>query len=122
YTHAGVHRADIRIRINNVNAAETLSRGQQKLLVCALKIAQGVVFEKLTQRKCLYLVDDLPAELDGRHRGILVNWLNKLDTQVFITGVEREALLEPWRVLPERPTKVFHVERGRIIQEDKMPV
>lgn len=121
YTHASVNRADIRIKINGVNAAEVLSRGQQKLLVCALKITQGVVFEQLTQRKCIYLVDDLPAELDSRHRDLLARWLEKLQTQVFITGVEREALIEPWQDLPAESLKVFHVERGKITQEDSVP-
>ena len=114
YTHAGTHRADIRIRIKGVNAAEVLSRGQQKLLVCALKIAQGVVFKSLTGRDCLYLVDDLPAELDTRHRALLVSWLSRLDTQVFITGVEKEALIEPWRSQSGKELKLFHVEQGQI--------
>ncbi len=119
YTHASVNRADIRIRINGTNAAEVLSRGQQKLLVCALKIAQGVVFEKLTQRKCVYLVDDLPAELDGSHRALLVAWLERLQTQVFITGVERETLLEPWCEKPGENLKVFHVKHGQITQDNR---
>lgn len=121
YTHAGINRADIRIRINGTNAAEVLSRGQQKLLVCALKIAQGVIFEKLTGRKCLYLVDDLPAELDDQYRVLLVNWLEKLDTQVFITGVEKAALLQPWQSKQEKNLKVFHVEHGQITEDNSEP-
>ncbi|HSC66820.1 MAG TPA: DNA replication/repair protein RecF, partial [Cellvibrio sp.] len=88
YTHAGSHRADLKITVNGVDAAEVLSRGQQKLLVCALKIAQGYVFTRITGRKSIYLVDDLPAELDEKHRNLLVHWLDTMDTQVFITGVE----------------------------------
>ncbi|UTF59067.1 DNA replication/repair protein RecF [Gilvimarinus sp. DA14] len=117
FTGSGFHRAEIRIKIAGQNAADVLSRGQQKLLVCALKLAQGQLFEKITGRKCVYLVDDLPAELDERHRHLLVKWLNILNTQVFITGVDVDPLIQPWRHL-NRDIKVFHVEHGAITSKD----
>ncbi|WP_049631346.1 DNA replication/repair protein RecF [Cellvibrio sp. pealriver] len=116
YTHLGSHRADLKITVKGQDAAEILSRGQQKLLVCALKIAQGFVFNQLTGRKCIYLVDDLPAELDEKYRSLLVNWLNKMKTQVFITGVERETLLSSWRDYTDITPKMFHVEQGRVTE------
>lgn len=117
FTGAGFHRADIKIRIGGQSAADILSRGQQKLLVCALKLAQGQLFEQITTRRCVYLVDDLPAELDEKHRHLLVKWLNLLSTQVFITGVEAEPLINPW-VDYDQKVKVFHVEHGEITSED----
>lgn len=116
FTHVGSHRADLKITVNGLDAAEVLSRGQQKLLVCALKIAQGYVFTRITQRKSVYLVDDLPAELDEKHRARLVNWLYTMGTQVFITGVERETLLSSWRDKAEITPKMFHVEQGRVTE------
>lgn len=114
YTHSGGHRADLRISVDGVPAGDVLSRGQQKLVVCALKIAQGFIYARKTCGACVYLVDDLPAELDREHRAKLVNWLESLGTQVFITGVEKEALLADWRDRPEIPKKVFHVEQGQV--------
>lgn len=116
YTQSGSHRADLRITVNGQDAADILSRGQQKLLVCALKIAQGYVFRKITGRKPIYLVDDLPAELDEKHRALLVKWLVKMDTQVFITGVEREVLVSSWLDYADIALKLFHVEHGRVIE------
>lgn len=116
YTHMGSHRADLKITVNGLDAAEVLSRGQQKLLVCALKIAQGYVFSRMTERKSIYLVDDLPAELDEKHRSLLVHWLHSMDTQVFITGVEREMLISSWRDKTEITPKMFHVEQGRVTE------
>jgi DNA replication and repair protein RecF len=118
YTHSGSHRADLKITVNGLDAAEVLSRGQQKLLVCALKIAQGYVFTRITGRKSIYLVDDLPAELDEKHRALLVHWLDTMGTQVFITGVERETLLSSWRDKTETTPKMFHVEQGRVTEVD----
>lgn len=116
YTHSGSHRADLKITVNGQDAAEVLSRGQQKLLVCALKIAQGYVFSRMTGRKSIYLVDDLPAELDEKHRTLLVHWLHSMDTQVFITGVEPEMLLSSWREKTDITPKMFHVEQGRVTE------
>jgi DNA replication and repair protein RecF len=116
FTHLGSHRADLKITVNGLDAAEVLSRGQQKLLVCALKIAQGYVFTWLTGRKSIYLVDDLPAELDEKHRALLVHWLYTMGTQVFITGVESETLASSWRKKAEITPKMFHVEQGRVTE------
>ena len=41
HTQSGPQRADLRLKVGSHNAAEVLSRGQQKLVVCALRIAQG---------------------------------------------------------------------------------
>ncbi len=114
YTQIGGHRADLRITVNGQDAAEILSRGQQKLLVCALKIAQGFVFSQITGRKTIYLVDDLPSELDETNRALLARWLNSMATQVFITGVEQESLLSIWQKIPNVATKLFHVEQGSV--------
>ena len=112
YTRSGYHRADLRLTQNGETAADILSRGQQKLVICALKIAQGLVFSEQTQRRCIYLVDDLPAELDPQHRRTLVSWLDRLNTQVFITGVDKDSLLVDWSDKASLPTQVFHVEQG----------
>ena len=122
YTHSGCHRADLRITVSGQPAAEILSRGQQKLVVCALKVAQGYVFGDITGKQCVYLVDDLPAELDQYHRSRLVDWLEKLGGQVFITGVEQDALVADWLERPHLARKVFHVEQGAVkVVEDSSP-
>lgn len=119
YTQMGSHRADLRITVNGQNAVEILSRGQQKLLVCALKIAQGYVFTRITERKTIYLVDDLPAELDVKHRLLLARWLDAMSTQLFITGVEQDSLVAIWRNSTNIETKLFHVEQGQVTQIEK---
>lgn len=112
-THVGGHRADLRIGLDGLPAADVLSRGQQKLLVCAMKVAQGLVFQATTARKVIFLVDDLPAELDDKHRKKLVHWLERMQTQVFITGVKESDLRMLWHD-ENKEVKVFHVEQGRV--------
>ncbi|MGQ9424819.1 DNA replication/repair protein RecF [Gilvimarinus sp. F26214L] len=117
FTQTGPHRADIRITVNGENAAEVLSRGQQKVLVAALVVGQGRVFKRLAQRQVVYLVDDLPAELDVSHSRQLGTWLDELDAQVFVTGVEKDSLTGMWPSDQLVHAHVFHVEHGRVSQE-----
>ena len=112
HTQAGPQRADLRLRIGGHNAADILSRGQQKLVVCALRIAQGHLVNQAKHGQCVYLVDDLPSELDEQHRHALCRLLEDLDCQVFITGVDGETLKDGWRT--DTPVAMFHVEQGRI--------
>ncbi|MFL9813836.1 DNA replication/repair protein RecF [Stutzerimonas sp. VN223-3] len=114
HTQAGPQRADLRLRIANHNAAETLSRGQQKLVVCALRIAQGHLVSAAKRGQCIYLVDDLPSELDDQHRLALCRLLEQLNCQVFITCVDSNVLREGWR--DDTPVSLFHVEHGAIAQ------
>ncbi len=115
YTQSGPQRADLRLRVRGMNAVDVLSRGQQKLVVCALKIAQGHLLKASgRQQDCVFLVDDLPSELDGQHREALCRLLEGLNCQVFISCVEAEQLADSWKT--ETPVSMFHVEHGRIVQ------
>ena len=112
HTASGPHRADLRLRYQGHMAADILSRGQQKLVVCALRVAQGYLLSQLTQRQCVYLIDDLPAELDQYHRRALCELLSDLDCQVFITCVDHKDLDHCG--LNQDLVRLFHVEHGNI--------
>lgn len=118
FTQQGPQRADLRIRVDRRPAVEVLSRGQQKLVVSAMKLAQGRLLEAATGRTCVYLIDDLPAELDAEHRRVFCHWLERMRCQVFITSVEREALAELWQ--PDTMVAMFHVKQGRLEHTERM--
>jgi|SRR5690554_1393037 len=109
FTQTGPQRADLRIRFDGRPAVEVLSRGQQKLVVSALKLAQGQLLERMTGRACLYLVDDLPAELDVQHRYVFCHLLSSMRCQAFVTSVEFDALAGAWK--DEIESSVFHVKQ-----------
>ena len=115
-THHGPHRADLRVRFSKQPARDLLSRGQIKILVTAMQVAQGYLYHEKTGCQCLYLLDDLPSELDIEHRQKVGELLYRLGAQAFITGVVREDLRSSW---PEedKNIRMFHVEHGRIAQE-----
>lgn len=117
HTQSGPQRADLRLRVRGMNAAEMLSRGQQKLVVCAMKIAQGFLLREAGRREdCVYLVDDLPSELDWQHRAALCRLLESLDCQVFITCVAADQMHGLWQ--DSTPRSMFHVEHGQIVQTE----
>ncbi|MAK91338.1 MAG: DNA replication/repair protein RecF [Oleibacter sp.] len=115
YTQSGPHRAELRIKVDKQPAAEILSRGQQKTVVAALKIAQGSLFQQESGRRTIYLVDDLASELDEKHRFALCKLLEDLKCQVFITSIDKEKLNDIWQ---PAASKVFHVEQGRIREDE----
>ncbi|MEX1033986.1 MAG: DNA replication/repair protein RecF [Cellvibrionaceae bacterium] len=117
YTQTGPHRADIRISLNGENAADVLSRGQQKVVVSALVVALGVVFNRMTEKQVIFLVDDLPAELDAAHSRQLGQWLASLNAQVFVTGVEKASLTAMWSEQQLGQAAGFHVEHGEVAQQ-----
>lgn len=109
YTMAGPHRADYRLVLpNGQDAADVFSRGQQKLAVCALRIAQMQHVQERAGQRCTLLVDDLPAELDGQRRGLLLSAIAASGAQCFITATDHELVdLSPWQGVT-----MFHVEHG----------
>ena len=59
YTTQGPHRADIKIRQNGTSIFHFFSQGQQKSLMFALKIAQGLMLKNIRKKEVIYLIDDL---------------------------------------------------------------
>lgn len=108
----GPHRADLEIKVEGRRAAEVLSRGQQKLLACALRIAQGRLLAAASGRDCVYLVDDLASELDRGNRRRVLDRLRAQKGQLFVTCVDR-SLLDP-ACFAAPGASLFHVEHGRI--------
>ncbi|QWV00086.1 DNA replication/repair protein RecF [Francisella salimarina] len=91
-TNHGPHKADIVLTTNHKPIQDTFSRGQQKLLICAIKLAQGEIHNLENENKCIYLIDDITSELDNIHTQTLFNYLKKLKSQVFITTTEKNKI------------------------------
>lgn len=84
YTQYGPHQADLLIQSSDLKAKQILSRGQQKIILIALKLAQA----QLLSKNCLYLFDDLSSELDMQHQRNLFSYFEKIKGQFVITGIE----------------------------------
>ncbi|MET0378630.1 MAG: DNA replication/repair protein RecF [Spongiibacteraceae bacterium] len=112
FTRLGPHRADLRVQVGGAGAADMLSRGQLKLTVASLRIAQARLLLERSGRHCLFLVDDLPAELDSQHRRQLCHSLEEIGAQIFVTCIEPGDLADCWQHGDH--IAMFHVEHGVI--------
>ncbi|MDP2904505.1 MAG: DNA replication/repair protein RecF [Methylovulum sp.] len=111
FTHNGPHRADVLLSVNNCLAKDFVSRGQLKLMVLSLKLAQIQLLAKEDNNLACILIDDFSAELDSHNRAKLLHYLSAMACQVFITATE----LTDFGDLSQITTyKVFHVEHGHI--------
>ena len=98
YTFSGPHRFDLKIKTESgCMASDFFSRGQQKLTVIALKLAQAALCSEEKQKKVIFLLDDIAAELDAVRRNQLADLLKAISCQYFITGVE-PVLLKPFEL------------------------
>lgn len=116
HTLYGPNRADIRLKFGGRPVAETFSRGQQKTLVILMKIAQGMVLSE-QGKQVSFLLDDINAELDLRHRRMLAQKLQALRCQVFITSIEHPEPEQLWADADAPDYRMFHVEHGKLMEE-----
>jgi len=116
HTLYGPNRADIRLKLGGRPVAETFSRGQQKTLVILMKIAQGKVLSDMG-KQVTFLLDDINAELDVRHRMMLARKLQALRCQVFITSIEHPEPDVLWADVEAPEYRMFHVEHGKLTEE-----
>lgn len=112
-TQQGPHRADFILTERGRNVVELFSRGQLKILVCAVKLAMGEMILSRYQQGCVYLVDDLASELDTKNRALVTRLLADTGAQCFFTAISPDDLPLAQDGLSERPGK-FHVEHGKI--------
>ena len=110
-TQVGPHRADLRLRHDERQARRVVSRGQQKLLACALILAATEVVQTHLERPMLLLLDDPAAELDSGAQARLFEQVLGLGSQIVATALEPAAL-----AFPSSPA-VFHVEQGVLRRE-----
>ena len=113
HTAVGPHRADLRLKANGVPVQDLLSRGELKLLVCAMRLAQGLFLNRQGERQCIFLIDDFASELDASKRHLLARRLKQSASQVFITAIDEAPLAD---MMAELECQLFYVEQGTITE------
>ena len=91
-TTDGPHRAELVLQTDGSVAKQVLSRGQQKVLVYLLHLAQLDLLSSKHTRRAVVLCDDLTSELDAEHSTNLINQLVALNSQIFVSGVNLDVL------------------------------
>lgn len=87
YTHSGPHHADLLFLTEHGKGKVEWSRGQQKMILILLKLTQA----KILNRSCLFLLDDLAAELDQAHLDHVYLKLQQAQGQLMMTTLDDAA-------------------------------
>ncbi len=100
YTTLGVHRDNWELQKKDGRKLEEFSsRGEQKLILTALKFAEAEYILEKSEKKPTFLLDDFRAELDQQHRGLIVDRVNELGFQFISTTVEVPEEREYYKVI-----------------------
>lgn len=110
FTSKGPHRFDFVMTINKVPVKDILSRGQLKLFICLLYLSMHQIVAEQTEKHCILLLDDLPAELDESALKIVLDEISALQSQVFLSAIQSPIYFEQQK----KEFKMFHVEHGII--------
>ena len=111
----GQKRGEYLIHWGSGLARDVCSRGQKKLVLYAVRLAQ--VMTLFEQRKLvpLLLLDDMPAELDEHNLRSITTFLRDYPCQTFVTAIHEQALSSALLELFQ-DHRMFHVEHGQLIQ------
>ncbi|MGJ8581424.1 MAG: DNA replication/repair protein RecF [Psychromonas sp.] len=112
YTSIGPQKADLKLKIKNLPVDDVLSRGQLKLLVYALRLAQGLFLNAVDHKQCVFLIDDFSSELDKNKQAVLAKHIKESSAQVFISAITENGIDD---LFTER--SLFHVKQGKITVE-----
>ncbi len=81
------------IRIFREGARAYGSQGQQRTIALALKLAELELIRAVTKQDPIVLLDDVTSELDYKRTEYLLNVLQNLSAQTFITATHAEPLV-----------------------------
>ncbi|WP_394754441.1 DNA replication/repair protein RecF [Crenothrix sp.] len=111
FTHSGPHRGDFQVMFDGRLAKNYVSRGQLKLIVISLLLAQvQLIITEGGVPPCV-LIDDFAAELDIKNRKKILNYLAHMNCQVFMTAIE---MADFGSLNSLQNYKMFHVEHGNV--------
>ncbi len=108
----GPHRDDLAFYAGDINLTTYGSRGQQRTVALALKLAELAYIEAETGDQPLLLLDDVLSELDARRRADFLDAVSDLD-QVLLTITDATSLPET----VQTRAYVYSVEGGQVTLE-----
>jgi len=87
-TIAGPHRDDLLFRVGGVDMRTYGSRGQQRSVILAVKLAEVELMHETTGETPLLLLDDVVSELDPERRRYLLQAVLEHRQQVLVTATD----------------------------------
>lgn len=105
-TGVGPHRDDFDFLIDEKNAKDFGSQGQQRSGAISLKLAEAELLYEKTGKKPLILLDDVLSELDIKRQNYILNKIS--ERQIFLTCCELTDQLK------KHANNIYKIESGKI--------
>lgn len=108
----GVHKEDLKFRINGQPVRHFGSQGQQKTFVIALRLAQYELLTRQSGKEPLLLLDDIFDKLDEHRLQAIAGILDQsVAGQVFVTDTSAERISKAFRALNEKPVQLYQLHQ-----------
>jgi DNA replication and repair protein RecF len=106
-TRRGPHRDDVAVRLGRADARTAASRGEQRLLALALRLAVALVARRRSGDTPVLLLDDVLSELDRDVGGRVLGWLEG-QGQVVYTATDAQPAARD-------AGAIWQVDAGRLV-------
>ncbi len=107
----GPHKHEITFLYNQKDSRFYCSQGQQRALILSFKMAQIVYHRKVHGTYPILLLDDVLSELDAMKRSSLIEFLNSIETQIFLTSTELQFAHD----VEMKESRIFELKEGRVL-------
>jgi len=115
HTTVGPHRDDLQLLINGKDAKHFASQGEFRLIVVALKLAEGQYLNAVLKEQPIYLLDDVFSELDDQKIDKVIAMLSGKQSILTTTHQEIIAGLDG-------DSTTWAIKDGTIHQIESVPV
>lgn len=114
YTNFGIHKDDLVFAIDDLPMKKFGSQGQQKTYLMALKLAQAELIKNISEKKVIFLLDDIFDKLDDNRMKQLLGIVGNGEFgQIFITDTSLSRI--PDILTQEKINfKAFKIENGGV--------
>lgn len=110
--YSGVHKMDIKCKVNAFSAMDVLSRGQKKIISIVFYLSFIELLTESTGLDPVICLDDLDAELDENKTNLLCEFIKTRNNQIFISTVDISKVTSLFD-----DVAVFHVKHDKSIEE-----
>lgn len=104
----GAHQDDLLVEYNEKGSRHFASRGQQKLILLLIKVAQVVMLQRQNLGTIVFLLDDYMTDFDTYRAGVLLKIVQNLNVQLIFTSPTAQSMINDQNVDPKgRPTLIL---------------
>ncbi len=109
-TLVGPHRHDVQFLYEEEDSRYFCSQGEQRSLILSFKMAQIMYHYGIHDEYPILLLDDVLSELDESKRRNLIEFMDEIESQIFITTTDAT----PSKVFSNK-IRTFEVKSGKIV-------